>query len=88
MRLHAYLAQALLPGNEKLRFAQLPLIQSNEVTSLPPATQKLEDLVAALEKSGDDRVDQVKKAVKTWGRLELVEASFKGQQLLTYHYQF
>jgi translocation protein SEC63 len=84
MRLHAYLAQALLPGNEKLRFAQLPLIQSDEVASLPPANQKLEDLVAALEKNGDQRVGQVKKAVKTWGRLELVEASFKGKSLLMY----
>jgi translocation protein SEC63 len=78
MRLHAYLVQALLPGNENLRFAQLPGIQLDEVSLLPPSTRELEDVVGALEKNEDERLSEVRKAVRTWGRIELVDASFKG----------
>jgi translocation protein SEC63 len=81
MRLHAYLAQALAPGNEKLKFTQLPHIQSGELKSLGVNATIFEDLVHVLEAKNDSRTQDVKKALKTWGRLDLVDASFKGSLL-------
>lgn len=66
MRLHAYLTQALLPGEDKLRFVQLPGIQEDELKELAPAAEKVEDVVNALEEKGDERVEEVKKAVVAW----------------------
>jgi len=85
MRLHAYLAQALAPGNERLKFAQLPGIKSEEVRELAADTELLEEFVQTLETTGDERIGEVKKAMKTWGRVELVDASFKviGERLVT-----
>lgn len=78
MRFHAYLAQALIPGNERLKFAQLPGIKSEEVRELAGDSELLEEFVQALEMNGDARIKDVKTAMKTWGRLELIDASFKG----------
>jgi translocation protein SEC63 len=86
MRLHAYLAQALTPGSEKLKFAQLPNIQGNEVKSLGGNATILEEFVLALDAKGDRRVADVKKAVQTWGRLELVDASFKGPTITIFFF--
>jgi translocation protein SEC63 len=85
MRLHAYLAQALAPGNERLKFAQLPGIRSEEVRELAVDSEVLEDFVQTLETNGDERIEDVKTAIRTWGRLELVDASFKviGERLVT-----
>lgn len=85
MRLHAYIAQALLPapgtGSSRLRFAQLPGIKSEEVQlggGLAPEIKDLDEFVSALENLGDERVTDVKKAVARWPRLEVVDLSFKG----------
>jgi translocation protein SEC63 len=78
MRLHAHLAQALLPGSDRLRFAQLPGIKGEEVGKLAPHARDLEDFVHALQEKADGRIGEVKKAVETWGRIELVDAVFKG----------
>lgn len=76
MRLHAYLAQALLPGKEQLKFAQLPNIKLGERQD---STENVEDFVGALEEKGDERVKDVKRALDSWGRLEVVDATFKGK---------
>lgn len=81
MRLHAYLTQALLPGAEELRFAQLPGIKEDESKTLAPKAKDVGDFVHALEEKQDGRLADVKKAVSKWGRLECVEASFKGRQI-------
>jgi translocation protein SEC63 len=74
MRLHAYLTQALLPGKEQLKFAQLPGVRLEEQRE----AGDIGEFVEALEEKGDGRVMDVKKALQGWGRLELVDASFKG----------
>lgn len=75
MRLHAYLAQALLPGKEQFKFAQLPGINVGEKGE---GSGSIEDFVGVLEQKGDGRVTAMKKALERWGRLELVDASFRG----------
>jgi len=84
MQLHAYLAQALLPGDERFRFAQLPGIQCDEVKALGGDAAILEDFVAALDAKSDRRTGDVKKAVQSWGRLELVDVSFKGSSMVLF----
>ena len=76
MRLHAYLAQALLPGKEQLMFAQLPGVKLAEKGE---GAESIEDFVGKLEGKNDGRVAVMKRALETWGRLELVDASFKGR---------
>ena len=78
MRFHAYLVQAFLPGFERTSFAQLPGIQFDEVTKLAPEAEDIGDFIDALEKKEDNRAIDVKKAVKKWGRAEIVDATFKG----------
>ncbi|EEB87109.1 hypothetical protein MPER_15679, partial [Moniliophthora perniciosa FA553] len=43
------------------------------------------DLVTELEQKGDGRAADVKKAVEKWGRLEIVDASYKviGERIIT-----
>lgn len=85
MRLHAYLTQALLPGSERLRFAQLPHIKVEEVATLAPAATDIGDFVHALEEQQDGRAIDAKKAISRWGRAEIVDAAFKviGERIVT-----
>ena len=76
MRLHAYLTQALLPGKAQLKFAQLPGVKLEEKQG---EAESIAEFVEALEKKGDGRINDVKTALQGWGRLELVNASFKGR---------
>lgn len=78
MRLHAHLAQALIPGSERLRFAQLPGIKTAEVDTLAHGARDLGDVLSTLEKNSDSRAVDVKKALQKWGRIEIVDAAFKG----------
>lgn len=78
MRLHAYLAQAVLPGADYLRFAQLPGIKREELPKLAGDAQNIDEFVHTLEGKHDGRVVDVKKAAERWGKLELVDATFKG----------
>ncbi|KAI0301942.1 Sec63 Brl domain-containing protein [Multifurca ochricompacta] len=66
MRLHAYLAQAILPGSPGARWAQLP-----------GSTRDFADVIAALEKREDHVVADARKTVERWGRVEIVDASFR-----------
>lgn len=74
MRLHAYLTQALSPGKEQLKFAQLPGVKLEEKQG---EAENIGEFVEALEKE-DGRVNDIRRALQGWGRLELVDASFKG----------
>ena len=76
MRLHAYITQALLPGKEQLKFAQLPGVKLDEK---PGEVENLAEFVESLEERGDRRVEDVRKALQGWGHLELVDATFKGR---------
>lgn len=78
MRLHAYLTQALYPGQESLKFAQLPGIKQSESQEFAKESDCIEGLAASLEEKQDGRLDDIKKAIARWGQLELVNASFKG----------
>ncbi|KAK7051395.1 secretory subunit [Paramarasmius palmivorus] len=89
MRFHSFITQALLPHNSpiKQRLAQLPGIKNDEVSS-DKASLKSEDfaeLVSELEQKGDGRAADVKKAVEKWGRLDVVDASYKviGERIVT-----
>ena len=82
MRLHAYLAQAVVPGDDRSRWTQLPGILAEDVKELESQVAELEDLVSALGMKDDNRLGDIKKAAQHWGRIELVEASFKGWQAL------
>ncbi|KAF5363456.1 hypothetical protein D9756_000996 [Leucocoprinus leucothites] len=85
MRLHAYLAQALLPvENQRNRLTQLPSIQNKDVESLNDA-KTLTDVAQALESKNDDRAGDVKKALERWGAIEVVDAAFKviGERVVT-----
>lgn len=78
MRLHAYITQALYPGQESLRFAQLPGINQSEAEEFAKESHGFEDLTGSLEEKQDGRLDEIKKVVSRWGKLDLVDASFKG----------
>lgn len=91
MRLHAYFAQALLPasgdGSSRLRFAQLPGIQPDEVQlsgDLATEAEDYDEFVQALEEKSDSRLPDVKKAMNTWGRLDLVDLNYKGETLSSF----
>ncbi|KIK95455.1 hypothetical protein PAXRUDRAFT_140659 [Paxillus rubicundulus Ve08.2h10] len=74
MRLHAYIAQALVPGEPVLPQAQLPGFDA--VTSRPEKHGLLA-FVQALEGSGDDRAAEARKALNNWESLEVVDIGFK-----------
>ena len=82
MRLHAYVTQAVSPleSQETSVFTQVPRITADEAKEV---VQKLgesdiKDFIEYLEKSNDARAIEARKAAESWGRLELVEASFRG----------
>lgn len=80
MRLHAYLAQALRPGQERLRLAQLPGVNEDAIEGYQG--DELETFVGKLEIKGDERASEIRKAINSWGRLNLVDAAFKGQTII------
>jgi translocation protein SEC63 len=78
MRLHAYLAQALVPRNmakKELEIGQLPKVDSAEPTT---DVKSMSEFATKLEESGDARASEVNKALAKWPRLDLVSADFKG----------
>jgi translocation protein SEC63 len=89
MRLHTYLAQALPPVSSSIqyhRLAQLPDMQTDKVKNLVEGHSakglEVEHFVCLLEKNEDPSVEEVKKAIEVWGRMELVDASFKGKSFV------
>jgi translocation protein SEC63 len=86
MRLHAYVAQAMLPmqgpGTSRLRFAQLPGVNPEEVQidggTLAQGAQDFDDFVSMVSDKKDSRADDIKYVASKWGRLDVGEVSFKG----------
>jgi translocation protein SEC63 len=79
MRLHAYLAQALVPRNSSkkgLEIGQLPRVDATESTT---DVKTMSEFATKLESSGDARASEVNKVLAKWPRLELVSADFKGE---------
>ncbi|THH16920.1 hypothetical protein EW146_g3795 [Bondarzewia mesenterica] len=85
MQLHAYLAQAVLPASGKVKYAQLPGIGQDDIKAIPEDVEDINDYVHVLEEKSDGRLRDVKKAAERWGRLEIVEVSFKviGERIIT-----
>ena len=86
---HAFIAQALPPNaSDRLRLTQLPGIDSKDLESLSPRAS-MADIVYNLEGKQDARAGDVKTALQKWGRVEIVEASFRGEEIfskvVTYH---
>jgi translocation protein SEC63 len=82
MRLYSSVAQALPPNSsDRLRLTQLPGIDSKDLETLP-AKAKMSELLHSLEEKKDPRAGDVKKTLEKWGRVEIVEASFRGKSLL------
>lgn len=83
MRLHAYITQAIspsVPSPEASVLTQFPNINEEDVKNI---LQQLDNhdvraFVEHLEKTHDPRAEQALKAAESWGKLELVETSFKG----------
>ena len=75
--MHAHLTQALIPGDERLKLAQLPGIKLSEAKELSLPT--MESVPSTLSEKSDGRVGEVQKALSHWGKLDVVDASFKGQ---------
>ncbi|KAG6890192.1 hypothetical protein C0992_002849 [Termitomyces sp. T32_za158] len=85
MRLHAYITQALLPGPERMRFAQLPGIKLEEALTLAPKTTDLREFEQTLVEKHDIRILDIKTVLAKWGRVEIVDAAFKviGERIVT-----
>ena len=83
MRLYAFITQAILPANSNLkqRLAQLPGIKPSEVMGDDASinVDDVKDVAAGLEAKHDGRAVDVKKPVDKWGRIEVVDASYKGE---------
>lgn len=75
MRLHAFFTQALPPTpTSRHQLAQLPGVKLSEAT----ASNDLVAFTRSLEAQADGRVPDVRKALSQWGRVEIVDASFRG----------
>lgn len=85
MRLHAYLTQALLPGENTLKFAQLPGIAEKEAIQLSGEVSDVAQVAESFAEKNDERASEVKKALSRWGKLDIVDASFKviGERVVT-----
>jgi len=83
MRFQAYLAQAVLPGTTEAqaKLAQVPGLEDG----LELDAEDIAEVAKALELKGDARTEEVKKVVSHWGRVEIVDASFKvlGERIVT-----
>ena len=86
MRLHAYLTQALLPGKEELKAAQLPGISPSDAPSLSSSdSSDFSAAVSSLSKSDSASLHDAEKALERLGQTEIVDASFKviGERYVT-----
>lgn len=86
MRLHAYLTQALIPGKEELKAAQLPGITPAEAPALSSSeSSDFSAAVSALSKSQSSALLDAEKALERLGQTEIVDASFKviGERYVT-----
>jgi translocation protein SEC63 len=80
MRLHAYLAQGVLPGSPGARWAQLPGLKNDEIRAMPPLSRDFKDVITALEEQKKDSLaTDARKTLERWGRIEIVDARFRGR---------
>ena len=79
MRLHAYFTQALLPGKSIL--LQFPLITED---ALRDAKDSDISTLAPLLKGDRDRARSLLSAARHMGKLDVVDAQFKGRMTVTY----
>lgn len=76
MRLHAFFAQALPPAPApRHQLAQLPGIKLSEAAA---NDDNYTAFAQTLEEQADGRVEDVRKALGQWGRVEIVDVSFRG----------
>ncbi|KAK7031359.1 J domain-containing protein [Favolaschia claudopus] len=83
MRLHAFFAQALPPAPAPTHpLAQLPSIKPSEV---PVNDNNYASFTRTLQEKSDGRVTDVRKALGHWGRVEIVDVSFRviGERIIT-----
>lgn len=78
MRLHAYLAQGILPGSPGARWAQLPGMKRGDIRALPAISRDFADVIAHLEEQKNVLAEDARKTVERWGRIEIVDSRFKG----------
>ncbi len=81
MRLHAYLAQGILPGSPGARWAQLPGMKRGDIRALPATSRDFADIIAHLEEQKNVFSADARKTVERLGRIEIVDAKFKGTLL-------
>lgn len=85
VQLSAHLTQAVPPppkaikesDKDWLKFSQLPDISLDEVDKFKDV-HGFDRLIQNLESSNDPRVGDVKKAVRNWGKVQIVGSAFKG----------
>lgn len=81
MRLHSSVAQAIPPNaSDRLHLTQLPGISFKDLEKLP-AKASMVDLLHSLEEKKDPRLNNVRRTLEKWGRVEIVEATFRGKPL-------
>jgi translocation protein SEC63 len=82
MRLCSIVTQALPPNApDRLYLTQLPGIGSEDLETLP-AKASMPDLLYHLEEKKDPRTDDLKRTLEKWGRVEIVEATFRGKSFI------
>lgn len=84
MRLHAYLAQAIPPSSPKpVLLSQFSNISFEDAKSTAEqlGSPDLKSYISFLRQSNHPNTKDAIKTAEHWGRLELVEASFKGKHL-------
>ena len=85
VQLTAHLTQAVPPppktikesDKDLLKFSQLPDIALDEVEKFKDV-HDFDRLIQDLESSNDPRVEDVKKAIRNWGSVQIVGSAFKG----------
>ncbi|KAH9853350.1 DnaJ-domain-containing protein [Lenzites betulinus] len=86
MRLHAYLTQAITPGQAELRAAQLPGIAPSDASSLPKSeSSDFAAAISSISKSEPAALPEAQKALERIGQAEIVDATFKviGERYVT-----
>lgn len=85
MRLGAFITQALKPTEniDEVKMSQLPGISESEAVSEKRlgGRETVEDRWEALKEAGDPRKEDISKAVQSWGKIDCVDASFRGKRL-------
>jgi len=85
MRLHAYLAQGILPGSAGARWAQLPGLKNDDIRAIPIISRDFLDVVTVLDQQKNPYTADARKTLERWGRIEIVDARFRviGERIVT-----